>query len=556
MALSVSPRNRYEIPDDLVEAVSERRAIPFIGAGFSSTLGLPNWRDLLAGLCSEIDTEYSFEEIAEYASEDFLQIAEYLFIKSDRRIGPLRHFIEQGILENKTSPVLSAAHVELVNLGAPQIYTTNYDALIETTYKQLGLDCAVVALPKDVASINDHRAQVIKYHGDLRHESTLVLTESAYYKRLDFESPMDLKFRSDLLGRSVLYMGYSFRDVNIRLIWFKLMQMMQDIPESDRRPSFIVRLTPNPVLDELYRDVGLRTIVLDPKNSYRKEDQANLLGDFLADLASRASVGHHIPGSDSPLYVSSHLIEKARESLESRGENPFTFRHSLRLNQFDEPKTPSFHRALTYRQVPEQLADLAKPVFHEALSDTFALPLRSVRSFANKVSQFGAHPNVTNYFCVVLSGGRRDFHSMRRFITSPSANMPWEVIWGGALTLEHVKALTVRAATEIAWNEEGRADTDLIYMADVLRRIQLGMIYSGPSEESEKVAEIVGGLLDRISTIYPDVSSYEPSTDSAPQVAGLLHQVEKRRRTLPKREDSGGPSLAEWMSMQRLWGDL
>ena len=64
---------------------------------------------------------------------------------------------------------------------------------------------------------------------------------------------MDLKIRADLLGRSVLFMGYSFRDINIRVIWFKLMEMMKDIPEEDRQPSYLVRLEPNPVLEVLDR---------------------------------------------------------------------------------------------------------------------------------------------------------------------------------------------------------------------------------------------------------------------------------------------------------------
>ena len=125
----------------------------------------------------------------------------------------MRHVIEKS-LATTADPVSSPAHVELVNLGASQIYTTNYDDLIELTFRSLNIPANVIALPKDVAMADSEKTQIVKYHGDLRHEGTLVLTESAYYKRLDFESPMDLKFRSDILGRSVLFMGYSFRDIN------------------------------------------------------------------------------------------------------------------------------------------------------------------------------------------------------------------------------------------------------------------------------------------------------------------------------------------------------
>src|SRR5205085_5246238 len=139
---------------------------------------------------------------------------------------------------------------------------TNVDYLVETTFRELRLPYDTVALPKQVALARDQKTQIVKYHGDLRHEATLVLTESSYYSRLDFESPMDLKFRSDLLGRSVLFMGYSFSDINIRIIWFKLMEMMRDVPEADRPSSCIVRFERNPVLEELYQGVGIKTLCL------------------------------------------------------------------------------------------------------------------------------------------------------------------------------------------------------------------------------------------------------------------------------------------------------
>jgi hypothetical protein len=76
---------------------------------------------------------------------------------------------------------------------------------------------------------------------------------------------MDLKFRSDLVGKSVLFMGYSFGDLNIRIIWYKLMRLMKDIPSADRPSSYIVRFEPNPILQLLYEDVGIKSIFLDPE---------------------------------------------------------------------------------------------------------------------------------------------------------------------------------------------------------------------------------------------------------------------------------------------------
>jgi hypothetical protein len=270
-------------------------------SGLSAGLGLPDWDALLAELAADIDGALSFEELKSFTNNDPLQIAEYLLLKCDGRIGAIRHIIERNMSATRHA-VKSAPHVELVNLKASQIYTTNYDDLIEQTFRSVGLPYSLVALPKDVAMAESDKTQVVKYHGDLRHESTLVLTESSYYSRLDFESPMDLKFRSDLLGRSVLFMGYSFRDINIRIIWFKLMEMMKDIPAADRRASYIVRLDHNPVLEALYEAVGLHTIVLDPDGkASTTADRADILGEFLFELSLYAPKGY------SPSFVSTGL---------------------------------------------------------------------------------------------------------------------------------------------------------------------------------------------------------------------------------------------------------
>ncbi|WP_374706729.1 SIR2 family protein [Paenibacillus sp. J2TS4] len=49
-----------------------------------------------------------------------------------------------------------------------------------------------------------------------------------------------MKLRSDLIGRSILFMGYSFSDLNIRYIWYKLKNMMKTINDFEKPKSFIL----------------------------------------------------------------------------------------------------------------------------------------------------------------------------------------------------------------------------------------------------------------------------------------------------------------------------
>src|SRR5689334_21692304 len=119
----------YEIPPELIRMVAERRLIPFVGAGLSAGLGLPQWRELLAAVSDVDEDGPPFEQVEAMCGNNSLQIAEYLFLRSGGMIGPLRQKISNKLQIN-TDMWESAAHVELVNLCAPQTYTTNFDDLI------------------------------------------------------------------------------------------------------------------------------------------------------------------------------------------------------------------------------------------------------------------------------------------------------------------------------------------------------------------------------------------------------------------------------------------
>lgn len=120
--------NKFKVPTELIEMANSRRVIPFIGAGFSAGLNLPDWDTLLSKIADDLDDNLSYSDVKGLCNNDPLQIAEYYYLKCDGSIGPIRHAISSA-LRNDINPVYSASHIELINLGAPQIYTTNYDDL-------------------------------------------------------------------------------------------------------------------------------------------------------------------------------------------------------------------------------------------------------------------------------------------------------------------------------------------------------------------------------------------------------------------------------------------
>src|SRR5262249_20607111 len=70
--------------------------------------------------------------------------------------------------------------------------------------------------------------QVVKFHGDLEHPDTVVLTESQFFDRLRLEAAPDQYLRADLLGNVFLFLGYSFSDTNIRYIWYRMDRLRRE----------------------------------------------------------------------------------------------------------------------------------------------------------------------------------------------------------------------------------------------------------------------------------------------------------------------------------------
>ena len=263
-----------QAPDELVSMLAEGRVIPFVGAGFSRNLGLPGWHELLRTVYDELRAEplpypawpsdLDYDALSRCGQADPLQIAEYLFHRAGGEFGPILYRLSRQLVRRQDEPLAcSTPHIELANLDPQLVYTTNYDGLIEETYRALGRRVSSVILPRDLAaSGGDDVTQVVKYHGDLRYESTIVFTQRQYYARLGLDSPLDIKLRADLFGRSVLFLGYGFQDINVRLIWFKLTEAMRGVSARRRSRSFIVMPARDPVLEQLYKADGIHPIVL------------------------------------------------------------------------------------------------------------------------------------------------------------------------------------------------------------------------------------------------------------------------------------------------------
>jgi hypothetical protein len=208
----------------LKKEYQDGRLIPFLGAGFSKPLKLPDGSQLIASLAKKLGFEPDLFEL----HGRFEQLAEYFAISEPGRLQQLVYEMTRGFdsAEAEALRKKSRAHLALAALDWRTLYTTNYDQHAEGALQDAGKPVTVLASFADFQGSRPRGAcEVIKFHGTLAQPDTIVLTESSYFQRMALEAPADQRLRSDLLGNSFLFIGYSFSDFNIRYIWYRMHQL-------------------------------------------------------------------------------------------------------------------------------------------------------------------------------------------------------------------------------------------------------------------------------------------------------------------------------------------
>jgi hypothetical protein len=229
--------------DRLVERLARGQLLVMLGAGASKWAGLPTWKEAICELAQDLapalrsavpDASRRFQPPAPddpLSTDHFLKIAEaYRFVCGEEQlVDRLRELFDA----TRIDPMRLPLQMTLARLSdwVPALYTTNFDGLVERAFAELGIPCQVVTEARDlhewkfdlVDGAFVPRYPIYKLHGSLDRPHTLVLGESDFQRRTELATnAIDLRFCSDVVGREILLVGYSFSDPNVRWIWTKL----------------------------------------------------------------------------------------------------------------------------------------------------------------------------------------------------------------------------------------------------------------------------------------------------------------------------------------------
>jgi hypothetical protein len=239
---------------DLRKALSERRALLFVGAGISMSVGMPSWRTLIEHMLNELELDAS---ILESPDITYQTIAEY-FKVTRGSLQELGEWMKARWRVSDEEIRSSRLHELIVSLDFPTIYTTNCDANLENAYRVHGRPYKKVTNARDLAHASPEVTLIIKYHGDFEDMASLVIAETDYFERLSFEAPLDIRFRSDSLAATMLFVGYSMSDLNIRFLLYRLWSTWHRAGSANHRPnSYVFMHRPTEVQRSVLKQWGV-----------------------------------------------------------------------------------------------------------------------------------------------------------------------------------------------------------------------------------------------------------------------------------------------------------
>ena len=193
--------------DEVAERLWSNQAAVMVGAGFSknASVGFPDWNQL---------GDIFYEKIHGKKPDDKNRYLNVLKLADEMKAAFGRPALNQVLRE--TIPDLqhkpSSLHAELLNLPWTDVFTTNYDTLLErASASVISRRYDIVINPKDL--VYSENPRIIKLHGDFQSER-LVITEDDYRRYPGDFAVFVNTVRQTLLESTLCLIGFSGDDPN------------------------------------------------------------------------------------------------------------------------------------------------------------------------------------------------------------------------------------------------------------------------------------------------------------------------------------------------------
>lgn len=172
----------------------------FVGAGISIEAGYPAWQNLLAPCLKQL-------KLSNIKDIDLFKLAQYYV--NEFGAPALSDVISENIdrLEYK-SEIIEI----LIESKFKQIWTTNFDKVIEKNLEKKHIRSKTIHSNYDLIHINDNIVNVFKLNGDISDLQNIVITQDDIEGHEKTRELMITFLKKALVSDTFLFLGYSFTD--------------------------------------------------------------------------------------------------------------------------------------------------------------------------------------------------------------------------------------------------------------------------------------------------------------------------------------------------------
>lgn len=214
----------YAYINEIGNHLSEKRqfgsASLMIGAGFSKNAKRingsgplpPDWRELAYKMFDELypNNQDSEKRIQECSGKNVLSLAQKYKVIFGRQ--KLNKLIEQSVSDDYFEP--TELYEDLLRLDWEDIYTTNYDTLLEKTLHKLNLkrEYQIIYSCNDLPQST--RPRLIKLHGSVDKSNNYIITEEDYRTYPVKYAPFVNTVQQSMIETQLCLIGFSGTDPN------------------------------------------------------------------------------------------------------------------------------------------------------------------------------------------------------------------------------------------------------------------------------------------------------------------------------------------------------
>ena len=228
--------------------LAQQKLVPFFGAGLSRNhLGLAA-AELAQEMAERVGVPHSMllSEVSDMFLDRFGE-------------GDFLEYLKRKLVVATLDDFKTSAHRLLLSLTQNLLYTTNQDNIFELTAAKYGRPYRRIVTLDDLSEAIPGERLLIKFHGDTDVPSSVVFGARSYRERMGTQDhPLDIKLRADLLGKRLLFLGYSFGDENVS----KLLDTIRRAFSGKLPPSYLIAFEYTELMDLLSETYGIK--IIDP----------------------------------------------------------------------------------------------------------------------------------------------------------------------------------------------------------------------------------------------------------------------------------------------------